>query len=113
MSFFFNLVSMNSNPVHKRLKGARLSANYSQKTLGIKAGMDQFSASSRMNHYEIGRHCPDFSTLKRIGNVLNLPVAYFYAESDVLAEIIKLLSRETDINMPLIISMINKITNEI
>ena len=48
--------------------------------------MDEFSASSRMNHYEKGRHTPEYSILKRIAHVLKLPVAYFYAESDELAE---------------------------
>jgi transcriptional regulator with XRE-family HTH domain len=61
--------------------------------LGIAAGMDEFSASARMNHYEIGRHAPDYFTLKRIANVLNLPEAYFYAESDDLAAVIKIFSR--------------------
>lgn len=79
---------MSESPLCKRLKEARLSANYSQKKLGIEAGMDQFSASARMNHYEMGRHTPDYSTLKRIADVLKLPVAYFYAESDEMAELI-------------------------
>jgi len=51
--------------------------------------MDQFSASARMNHYEKGRHTPDYSMLKRIAKVLKLPVAYFYADSDKLAELIR------------------------
>lgn len=79
---------MSDSPLCKRLKDARLSANYSQKKLGIAAGMDQFSASARMNHYEMGRHTPDYSTLKRIATILKLPVAYFYAESDELANLI-------------------------
>jgi transcriptional regulator with XRE-family HTH domain len=54
--------------------------------------MDEFSASARMNHYEIGRHQPDFETLKRIAIILKLPVAYFYAETDALAEILKIFS---------------------
>lgn len=83
---------MNESPLCKRLKEARLSANYSQKKLGIEAGMDQFSASARMNHYEMGRHTPDYSTLKRIATVLNIPVAYFYTEDDCLAEFIKIFS---------------------
>ncbi len=81
---------MSGSPLCKRLKEARLSANLSQKTLGIMAGMDQFSSSARMNHYEMGRHTPDYSTLRRIAIVLKLPVAYFYAEDDELAEVIKL-----------------------
>lgn len=84
---------MMESPLCKRLREARLAANFSQKKLGIAAGMDQFSASARMNHYEMGRHTPDYSTLKRIANVLNLPVAYFYADSDELAIIINLFDK--------------------
>lgn len=84
---------MSGSPLSKRLKEARLAANYSQKKLGIEAGMDEFSASARMNHYELGRHTPDYSTLSRIATVLKLPVAYFYAESDELAEVIKIFNK--------------------
>ena len=83
----------NTSPLCTRLKEARLLAKLSQKKLGIAAGMDQFSASARMNHYEMGRHTPDYSTLNRIATVLKLPVAYFYAESDELANLILLFSR--------------------
>lgn len=51
--------------------------------------MDQFAASARMNQYEKGKHTPDYSTLKRIAAVLGVPVAYFYADKDDLAELIK------------------------
>lgn len=81
---------MVQSPIQKRLKEARKAAKLSQKKLGIEAGIDEFSASARMNHYEKGRHTPDYSMLKRIAKVLKLPVAYFYAERDELAEIIKL-----------------------
>lgn len=81
------------SPVPKRLKEARSAAKISQKKLGIAAGMDEFSASARMNHYEIGRHTPDYSTLKRIADVLNVSPAYFYVENDQLAEIIKIISQ--------------------
>lgn len=81
---------MVNSPIPKRLKEARRAAKISQKKLGIAAGMDEFSASARMNHYEKGRHTPDYSMLKRIAKVLKLPVAFFYAESDELAQFIKL-----------------------
>jgi transcriptional regulator with XRE-family HTH domain len=84
---------MAESPICKRLKEARLAAGLSQKKLGIAAGMDEFSASSRMNHYELGRHQPDFETLKRIAKVLKVPVAYFYAEGDDIAELIALFFR--------------------
>jgi transcriptional regulator with XRE-family HTH domain len=81
------------SPVPKRLKEARLAANISQKKLGIASGMDEFSASARMNHYEIGRHTPDYTTLKRIAEILKTPVAYFYAEEDELAKCIILFNK--------------------
>ncbi len=76
------------NPVKIRLRQIRTAAGYSQKQLGIEAGIDEFSASARMNQYETGKHVPDFLTLKRIAMVLNVPVAYFYCEDDNLAELV-------------------------
>lgn len=80
-------------PVPKRLREARLATNLSQKELGIAAGIDRFSASPRVNQYETGKHTPDFLTLKKIAAVLSVPTAYFYAEEDELAEVIKEFSR--------------------
>lgn len=81
---------MTDSPLPKRLKEARIAAGISQKQLGIAAGIDEFSASPRINQYETGKHSPDFSTLKRIAKVLSVPTAYFYAEEDELANKIKL-----------------------
>jgi len=36
----------------------------------------------------LGRHSPDYQTLKRIAKALKVPTAYFYAESDELAKVI-------------------------
>src|ERR1700733_8335708 len=85
---------MSDSTLCKRLKEARKAAKLSQKQLGIAAGMDEFSASARMNHYEKGRHTPDYSALKRIASALRLPVAYFYADTDDLAEIIKIFGNQ-------------------
>lgn len=41
-----------------------------------------------MNQYETGKHIPDFNTLSRIAKILKVPTAYFYAEDDLLADII-------------------------
>ncbi len=57
--------------------------------------MEPGSASSRMNHYEKGRHSPDYSTLSRIAGELGVPVAFFFCESDVTADIIRLLDKLT------------------
>lgn len=60
----------------------------SQRNLGIEAGLDPFVASTRVNRYETGLHQPDLQTLGRLAEVLNLPVAYFYAEDDHMAVLI-------------------------
>ena len=71
--------------VARRLRAARLGARLSQKALGIAAGINEFSASPRMNQYERGKHLPDVLTLSRIAEVLRLPVAYFFCDEDELA----------------------------
>lgn len=98
---------MTDSPLCKRLKEARLSANISQKKLGIEAGMDQFSASARMNHYEMGRHTPDYSILSRIAAVLRLPVSYFYADSEKLANLISGFHTLKNEDQDLILRLIN------
>jgi transcriptional regulator with XRE-family HTH domain len=72
--------------VAKRLGEARTRLGLSQKKLGISAGMDEFSASPRINQYERGKHTPDLRTIERIAKVLAVPSAYFYAVEDDLAE---------------------------
>ena len=41
-----------------------------------------------MNHYEKGRHFPDASTLKRMADVLDVPLNYFFCESDDMAKLV-------------------------
>ncbi|WP_407353502.1 helix-turn-helix domain-containing protein [Luteimonas sp. R10] len=78
-----------SLPVYsRRLREARDAHGISQRALGIRAGLDEFVASTRVNRYETGVHQPDLQTLQRLAKVLNLPVAYFYAEDDELARLI-------------------------
>lgn len=77
-------------PVYsRRLREARESYGVSQRSLGIEAGLDDFVASTRVNRYETGVHQPDLQTLQRLAAVLGLPVAYFYAEDDELARLIR------------------------
>lgn len=71
-----------------RLKEARLRAGLSQKQLGIVAGLDQFVASTRINRYELGVHKADFPFAAKLADVLEVPVAYFYCDSDELAELV-------------------------
>lgn len=73
----------------RRLREAREAYGVSQRSLGIEAGLDDFVASTRINRYETGVHQPDLQTLQRLAAVLGLPVAYFYAEDDELARLIR------------------------
>ena len=78
----------NTSVITKRLHEARTAAGISQKQLGIAAGIDEFSASPRINQYERGVHVPDFATLERLALVLNVPTPYFYKRDDELAKLI-------------------------
>nr|WP_206064148.1 helix-turn-helix transcriptional regulator [Oleiagrimonas sp. C23AA] len=71
------------------MREAREALGISQRALGIEAGLDEFVASTRINRYETGVHQPDLQTLQNLAAVLQLPVAYFYAENDELAQLIK------------------------
>ena len=74
-----------------RLKQARLNAGLSQKMLGIEAGIDAFVASTRINRYELGIHRPDLLTVRKLAKVLDVPVAFFFAdEDDDIAELLLL-----------------------
>lgn len=77
----------------KRLKQARLEAGYSQENLGRECGIDEMSASARMNQYERGVHSPSFAMVERFGEVLNQPVEFFYARDDSTADLLTKLHR--------------------
>lgn len=71
----------------RRLKQARLTRGFSQKSLGIAAGIDEFVASTRINRYEKGVHGPGTEIVQKLAVALRVPLAYFYAEDDGLAEL--------------------------
>lgn len=75
--------------IGRRLKEARLRAGLSQEKLGLEAGLEAESASTRMNRYETGARTPDLELMERIGAVLGLPAVYFYAADDMTAELLQ------------------------
>ena len=79
-----------------RLRQARKDMGISQKYLGELAGIDSNSASARINQYETAKHTPHFTILKRLGQVLDVPVSFFYEEDDEVADIILKLHRLID-----------------
>lgn len=70
-----------------------MDAGLSQRGLGIRVGFDPGSASSRMNHYEKGRHTPDIETLQRLADELNVPLNYFFCTDEISAELACLIGR--------------------
>jgi transcriptional regulator with XRE-family HTH domain len=75
--------------IARRLEQARKRAGISsQAGLGILAGIDESTASTRMNYYAQGTNEPSLYTLTRIAAVVKTPVPYFYCEDDQLADLI-------------------------
>ena len=72
----------------KRLKEARQLAGMSQEGLGVLAGINEASASAKMNQYERGKHEPDITMVARLARALDVPVALLYAETDLEAELL-------------------------
>jgi len=74
-----------ANVVAKRLREVRHKKKISQEKLGVMAGIDEFSASARINQYERGIHVPDLKTVERLAAALDTPVPYFYSSDDDMA----------------------------
>lgn len=72
----------------RRLREAREVFDISQQNLGIKIGIDEFAASPRINRYEMGVHQPALAIQQLLADALELPLAYFYAHDDELAQLI-------------------------
>ncbi|WP_299572758.1 helix-turn-helix transcriptional regulator [uncultured Shewanella sp.] len=96
------------NPLPLRLKQARKAMGISQKQLGIQLGMEPGTASARMNHYEKGKHTPDYATLKAMADELGVPVAYFFCESEKSAQLLCLLEQMSDEEKDILIEQLTK-----
>lgn len=98
----------NHNPIPERLKAARKKAKITQKDLGVKIGMEESSASGRMNHYEKGRHVPDIGTLRRMAEELDVPMSYFFCDNELSAELACLIDKLSDENKATLIAKLNR-----
>ncbi|MBS9783004.1 MAG: helix-turn-helix transcriptional regulator [Pasteurella sp.] len=78
------------NIFSKRFKEARRAKGFTQEKLGIAIGLDEFVASTRINRYEKGIHQPDFRTLSNIAKVLDIPVAFLFADDELSKKILDL-----------------------
>lgn len=64
----------------------RVKKQNSPKNPGVRIGMDESSASPRMNQYYKGKHTPDIGTLKSLADELGVPLSYFFCEDEISAE---------------------------
>ncbi|QNB16117.1 helix-turn-helix transcriptional regulator [Paraburkholderia tropica] len=79
----------------KRLKEARIRSGLTQEQLGISAGIDEFSASARINQYERGKHLPHLVVGQRLARALHVPTSFLYEEDDLLATLLATAARLT------------------
>ena len=54
---------------------------------------EQNTGAPRVSRYETGLHAPDDVTARELAEALGVPVAYFHATSDALAEVILIFNR--------------------
>lgn len=95
-----------------RMKAARQMLGISQMELGVRAGIDESSASARINQYERGKHTPDFLTVCNLAKVLGIPAAFFYAEDDNLAELIMIFGKLRNTDRKALVSFAESLTTE-
>ena len=96
----------------RRMKQARKMLGVSQMELGVRAGIDESSASARINQYERGKHTPDFLTVCNLAKVLEVPAAYFYAEDDNLSELIMLFGQMKVVDRKTLLAVAEQIVAE-
>jgi len=94
----------------ERLKAVREARGLSQKQLGVKAGLDAFVASTRINRYEMGVHEPDLATIERMAGALGVAAAYFLADSERLARLISEFHSLTDSEKDQILDTLGRFT---
>lgn len=83
-----------SRTLGRRLREARQARGMTQAELGAALGLeDENSAAPRISRYERGDRMPDEKTMEALAERLGLPVAYFHATSDILAEVILVVSQ--------------------
>jgi len=78
----------------RRLREARLRKGLTQAALGAVLGLEEENtAAPRISRYERGDRMPDNESMAKLAEALELPVAYFHAVSEPMAEAILLMSQ--------------------
>lgn len=77
----------------RRLRNRRLAAGLTQRALGVLVGLPEDVAGVRINRYEKAVHNCDIETAAKLAKALGVSVAYLYAETEDLAELIEEFTR--------------------
>lgn len=72
----------------RRLRDARLAAQFTQEKLGVAIGIDEGNAAIRVSRYESGVHAPAVEQLGDIARVLSVPPGYLVTDEDPWADMI-------------------------
>jgi transcriptional regulator with XRE-family HTH domain len=72
----------------RRLREVRLRIPCTQEQLGIMIGLDEGTARSRISRYETGDIKSPRSAAKQVSDALQIPLAYFYCDDDLLARMV-------------------------
>lgn len=95
----------------KRLKLARSSAGVSQRGLGALIGLGKTVGSTRINRYEQQKSLCDMETAAQLADQLDVPLAYLFAESDLLADMILAFSNLTQADQKRMLAEIRRKAN--
>jgi transcriptional regulator with XRE-family HTH domain len=83
-----------STTLGRRLREARLAKGLTQAELGAVLGLEEENtAAPRISRYERGDRMPDNESMAKLAKALELPVAYFHAVSEPMAEAILVMSQ--------------------
>jgi transcriptional regulator with XRE-family HTH domain len=75
------------------MKALREDYGWSQEKVGVAIGIDESSSRARISRYELGVHEPPLPTIRRIADVLGVPLTYLYCEDDKVAALLLALHR--------------------
>lgn len=65
-----------------------MTVGLSQAELGVRMGLPEDVASTRINRYEKAVHAPDIETAEKMAHELGVPLAYLLTQDERLAEAI-------------------------
>jgi transcriptional regulator with XRE-family HTH domain len=82
----------------KRLRHLRYLRKLAQSELGVLAGLEESSSSTRISRYETGFTEPTFKFAEALAGVLDVSPAFFFCPDDELAELILIFSKLSERN---------------